>query len=341
MPVTIHDIAQSAGVSVGTVSRVINNSPGVKQGTRERVLAVIAQLQYRPDPIARSMVSKRTGSVGVIVPFFTRPFFMEVLQGIEAAIAEDRRDLVLYNVENDIQRHRYFSEVPMRRRVDGLLILSLTPDEAAARHLREIGLPTVLVDGYSPLHTSLVVDNIDGAYQAMQCLIRRGHQRIGFIIGLIDGTFQFNQANDRLIGVHRALGEAGILFEPELIVTADWTRQGGKSAALHLLALKHRPTAIFAGSDMQAIGVLNAANALGIRVPEELAIIGFDGIEVSELLDLSTMQQPMRHMGALGVYHLIRQMHNPEQPPELIRLSTTLVERRTTDPGHHLAAPSV
>jgi DNA-binding LacI/PurR family transcriptional regulator len=341
MPITIHDIAKNAGVSVGTVSRVINNSPGVKQATREKVLAVIQQHHYKPDPIARSMVSKQTGSIGVIVPFFTRPFFMEVLQGVEAATVEHGRDLVLYSVENNAQRHRYFSDVPMLRKVDGLLILSLSPDDASAKRFQEIGLSTVLVDAYSPFLTSLVVDNIDGAYQAMKCLIQKGHRRIGFINGITEGNFQFNQANDRLIGVHRAMGEAGLLFEPELMVATDWTRLGGKSAAQQLLSLKQRPTAIFAASDLQAVGVLEVANALGIQIPEDLSVIGFDGIEVSELLGLSTIQQPMRHMGISGVQHLICHMQNPQHPPELIRLSTALVERRTTTIYHPvLDAPS-
>jgi DNA-binding LacI/PurR family transcriptional regulator len=338
MPVTILDIARNAGVSVGTVSRVINNNPGVKQATREKVLIVIQKLQYKPDPIARSMVSKRTGSIGVIVPFFTRSFFMEVLQGVEAAISEHGCDLVLYNVAGTAQRERYLSEVPMHRKVDGLLILSLRPGDISTKHFQELSLPVVLVDAYSPFLTSLVVDNIDGAYQAMKCLIQKGHRRIGFINGIIEGNFQFNQANDRLIGVHRALGEAGLLFEPELMGATDWTRQGGKSAALQILSLEDRPTAIFAASDVQAVGVLDAANALGIRVPADLAVIGFDGIEASVLLDLSTIQQPLRQMGALGVHYLIRHMKDPQQGPELIRLSTTLVERRTTLNGPQIGA---
>jgi DNA-binding LacI/PurR family transcriptional regulator len=194
----------------------------------------------------------------------------------------------------------------------------------------------VLVDAYSSLLTSLVVDNIDGAYQAMKYLIQKGHRRIGFINGITEGIFQFNQANDRLIGVHRALGEAGLLFEPELMLATDWTRQGGRSAALQLLSLKPRPTAIFAASDLQAVGVLEAAQTLGIQISADLSVIGFDGIEVSEMLGLSTIQQPMRHMGALGVQHLLQLMKDPQQSPQLIRLSTTLVERRTTRLCHHL-----
>jgi DNA-binding LacI/PurR family transcriptional regulator len=336
MAATIHDVAVEAGVGIGTVSRVVNNSPRVKPATRERVLAAINKLHYTPDPIARSMISKRTNSLGIVVPFFTRPFFMEVLRGIEAVSARLGRELVLYNVETDAQRDHYFSEFPVLRKVDGLLIVSLPLSDTVSSRLKDAKLPVVLIDAYSPLFTSLVVNNVEGAYQAVRCLIEKGHRRIGFINGEIEGNFKFNQANDRLIGLHRAFGEAGLLFEPELVLTSEWSRMGGKQAALQLLLQQERPTAIFAASDMQAVGVLDAAKALGITVPEQLSIIGFDGIEVSELLDLSTIQQPMQEMGQAGAEMLVELIDNTAKTPELIRFNTRLVERRTTGavPSH-------
>jgi len=327
---TIHDVARIAGVGIGTVSRVLNEHPSVRPATRERVLAAIAQLRFKPNPIARSMISKRTGSIGVIVPFFTRPFHVEVLRGVQNALSHAQKELVIYNVENDTQRDAYFSELPMHRKVDGLLIVSLLPSDTFAQGFREVGLPTVLVDAYSPYLTSLVVNNVEGAYQAVKSLLDKGHTRIGFINGIIEGNFKFNQANDRLIGFHRALGEADLSFEPTLIVESAWNRHAGRDAALHLLTQTPRPTAIFASSDMQAIGVLEAARSLHIAVPAELAVIGFDGIEVSELLDVSTVQQPMQRMGELGIVKLLEQMEHPQLAPELIRLSTTLIERGTT-----------
>ncbi len=335
MTVTIHDVAQEAGVGIGTVSRVVNNSPAVKPTTRERVLAAIHRLNYKPDPIARSMISKRTNSIGTIVPFFTRPSFMERLRGVEAVIARLERELILYNVETSAQRDHFFRELPLHRKVDGLLIISLSPDDAAARRFRELGTPVVLIDAYSPLLTSLVVNNVEGAYQAVKRLIELGHRHIGFINGEIEGNFKFNTANDRLIGLHRALGEAGLLFEPEQVLISEWSRKGGKHAALQLLTQQKRPTAIFAASDVQAVGALEAARELGLRVPEQLSVIGFDGIEISELLELSTMQQPLQEMGELGATRLVELIENPSHPPELIRFDTKLVERRTT--GHALS----
>ena len=330
MTTTIHDVARIAGVGTGTVSRVINNSAGVKPDTRKKVLSAIAQLNYRPNPIARSMISKRTGAIGVIVPFFTRPFNTELLRAVQAALSRSGKELVLYNVETAAQRNHYLSELPMLHRVDGLLLLSLPLEDSFAMDIKEAEIPVVLIDTYSPFFTSLIVDNIEGAYKAVKYLIEQGHRRIGFINGVIEGNIKFNQANDRLIGLHRAFGEAGLLFEPELMLTSEWNRSGGKQAALQLLSQKKRPTAIFAASDMQAIGALEAAKDLCINVPGELSVIGFDGLEVSELLELSTVQQPMRQMGELGVSKLIVLMKNPQQSPELIRLNSTLMIRRTT-----------
>ncbi len=333
MSVTIHNVAQEAGVGIGTVSRVVNNRSDVKPATRERVLAAIHRLNYKPDPIARSMISKRTNYIGTIVPFFTRPSFMERLRGVEAVIARLERELVLYNVETSAQRDHFFRELPMHRKVDGLLIISLSPDDAAARRFRELGTPVVLIDAYSPLLTSLVVNNVEGAYQAVKRLIELGHRHIGFINGEMEGNFKFNTANDRLIGLHRALGEAGLLFEPEQVLISEWSRKGGKHAALQLLTQQKRPTAIFAASDVQAVGALEAARELGLRVPEQLSVIGFDGIEISELLELSTMQQPLQEMGELGASKLVELIENPSHPPELIRFDTKLIERRTTSPA--------
>jgi DNA-binding LacI/PurR family transcriptional regulator len=332
MATTIHDVARVAGVGIGTVSRVINNSSGVRPRTREKVLLAIRQLNYTPDPIARSMISRRTGSIGVVVPFFTRPFFMEILHGIEMAMEQNGTDLILYNVKSDAQRDRHLSELPTRRKVDGLLILSLSPGDVIVRNFRKKALPVVLIDAYHPLLTSLVVNNVEGAYMAVKHLIELGHRRIGFINGIIEGNFKFNQANDRLIGFHRAFGEANLQFEPELVVMVEWDRKGGREAALRLLSLEQRPTALFVASDVQAAGALEAAKLLGIEVPDDLSVIGFDGIELSELLGLSTIQQPMQQMGEFGVRKLIELIEEPQQSPELLRFGTTLIVRNTTAP---------
>lgn len=332
MAVTIYDVARVAGVGVGTVSRVLNNSQAVKESTREKVLSAIAKLNYAPDPIARSMITGRTKVLGVIIAFVTRTFSVEVLRGMVSAASRSDYELVIYNVENDEQRDHYFRQLPMRRRVDGLLVVSLRPNEETLPNFLKSGLPTVLVDAYSPSFTSVVVNNIEGAYTAVKTLIEKGHHRIGFINGTVEGNFKFNQANDRLIGVHQAFSEAGIVFDPQLMLATDWTRAGGRRAAEQFLTQADPPTAIFSASDVQAVGVLETARRLKLDVPGDLSIMGFDGVELSEILELSTVQQPMHYMGELGIAKMIEQLENPTQAPELIRLDTQLVERRTTAP---------
>lgn len=329
---TIQDVARRADVAVGTVSRVLNESTGVKPATRQRVLDAISQLDYSPNLIARSMTSRRTDSIGVIVPFFTRPFFSEVLRGVEVAITQAGREFMLYNVQSNEQCESYFRTLPKQHKVDGLLVISLYPNDATAAGFSRAGMPVVLIDAYHPLLTSLVVNNVEGAYQAVKCLIEHGHRRIGFINGITEGDFRFNPGNDRFIGLHRALAEADILYEPDLVLTAEWDRQGGKKAALQLLTRPDRPTAIFATNDLQAVGVLEAARMLNMSVPTDLSVIGFDGIELSEILELSTIQQPMQRMGELGAQKLIAQIEgraNGGPRPELIRLQPSLVQRRT------------
>jgi LacI family transcriptional regulator len=327
---TIRDVARMAGVGIGTASRVINNHPSVRPETRERVMRAVEELQFRPSQIARSMISKRTGAVGVIVPFFTRYFQITVLQGVQEVLSQAGKELVLYNVENDGQREHYFSDLSLFQRVDGLLVVSLTPPDAFARRCREKNMPTILVDAYNPFLTSLVVDNMEGGYLATRLLIDKGHQRIGFINGIIEGNFKFNQANDRLIGFHRAMSEAQLLFDPNLVVSCAWNRHEGKRMAQQLLTLPEPPTAILTGSDIQAVGVLEATREMGICVPEQLSVMGYDGIELAELLGLSTIQQPMQQMGEMGMQRLLEQMEQPQREAELIRLKPTLIERTTT-----------
>jgi DNA-binding LacI/PurR family transcriptional regulator len=328
----IQDVARHADVAVGTVSRVLNESPGVKAATRQRVLKAISELDYSPNLIARSMTSKQTGSVGVIVPFFTRPFYSEVLRGVEVMLTQAGREFVLYNIQSSEQGDSYFRTLPKQRKLDGLLSISLYPSDDIAAGFKNAGLPVVLVDACHSRLTSLVVNNIEGAYQAIKCLIEYGHRRIGFINGIAEGDFHFNPGNDRRIGMLYALDEAGLPHEPDLMLTAQWDRQGGRRAAMQLLTRPDRPTAIFAANDLQAVGVLEAAKALNITVPDDLSVIGFDGIELSEIMELSTVQQPMKYMGELGAKKLIEQIENSADrsfPPELIHLYPSLIVRRT------------
>ncbi|GAC1349376.1 MAG: substrate-binding domain-containing protein [Ktedonobacteraceae bacterium] len=327
---TIHDVARIAGVGIGTVSRVVNQSHGVKTATREKVQYAIEQLKYTPDPIARSMISRRTGSIGVIVSLLMHSSCREVLQGMEAAAARLEHQLVLYNVRDTAQRDRYFSDLPMHRKVDGIIILSLTPDELEAQRMREIGLPVVLVDAYSPSLTSLVVKREHGVSRVVKSLLRQGHHRIGWITDLRAENTVWNKANNMFPYFQHFSGEEGFTVEPECILVDARNRQEGRTAAFQLLSRTDRPTAIVTAPALQSVEVLEAAHALDIAVPDALSVIGFNDVEMAEWLGLSTIQPPMDEMSEWSVRQLVDQMQNPTLAPTLLTFEMTCVERHTT-----------
>ncbi len=327
---TIYDVAQLAGVGIGTVSRVMNQRSHVKMATREKVQQAIEQLHYKPDPIARSMISKRTGSLGVIAPLFKHSFCREALQGMEAAAARLGRHLVLYNVQNTVQRDRYFSELPMYHRVDGIIIFSLIPEESVAQKMKESGLPIVLVDGYSPFLTSLVVNREDGVSRVVKSILQQGHRHIGWIADVSEEKMRWNNANNVPLRFQHAWRGEGFTEEPECLLTNVQHREEARKAVFQMLSRADRPTAIFTTSPLLATVVLEIARALSIKVPDALAIIDFNQSEIAEWLGLSTLQLPMDQMGEWGVRHLVDQIEKPAQSPILHTCELTFVERRTT-----------
>ena len=333
MPATIRQVAQRAGVGLGTVSRVLNKSPWVSAATRERVQAAITELDFRPNQTARRLSLGKTLTIAAIVPFFTRPAFVERLRGVENTLLESEYDLILYNVETPERRDRYFREVPRRERVDGVLIISLPPRLEDVPHLAKADVPVVLVDANHPALTDLnrvVVDDVAGGQQAVELLIGLGHTRIGYISDPLDSPFNFTSSRDRYQGYQQALTTAGIAVRPEYQRQGEHGRLPARRMAAELLALPERPTAIFAASDTQALGVLEAAQQGGYRVPEDLAVMGYDDIEIAEYAGLSTVRQQMYQSGQVGVELLLNKLAQPASPPECRTMSTELVIRQST-----------
>lgn len=333
MPATIRDVAQQAGVGLGTVSRVLNASPSVSEVTRQRVQAVIEQLNYMPNPTARRLSLGRTLTIAVIVPFFTRPAEVERLRGIEHALLQSGYDLILYNVETPEQRDLYFHDIPRRERVDGVLIVSLTPRDGDVKPFKKANVPIVLVDAHHSALARLnqvVTDDLAGGRTATQHLIDLGHRRIGYISDRLDEPFNFTSSRDRLAGYQQALQAADIPCR------SDYHRQGthgrieARRLAAELLALPDRPTAIFAASDTQAMGVLEAARDASLRVPEDLSVIGYDDIEIAEYLGLTTMSQKLYQSGQRGVELLLAVLENPDAAPVTEVMTAQLTVRRTT-----------
>ena len=331
--VTIRDVAVRAGVGAGTVSRVLNGSPRVSPPTRERVAAAIEELGYRPNPLARGLSRGRCQTLGVIVPFFTHASAVERLRGVVAALDDSRYDLVLLNVESPIHRDEHFATLTRRDRADGLLVLSLPPRPADIDRLTAAGVPVVLIDARAAGVPSVATDDAHGGRMATQLLVDLGHEHIAFIGEPPDNPLGFVSGTARQQGYAAVLAAAGLT---EVIAHGRHDRRVAQHLTADLLQREPRPTAIFASSDVQAIGVLAGARAAGLRVPDALSVVGFDDIEISAYAGLTTVRQPLFESGRLGTRLLLDALNGDGTSPADIRvheLPLELVERETTGPA--------
>jgi DNA-binding LacI/PurR family transcriptional regulator len=322
---TIRDVARHAGVSVATVSRVLNDSPLVVEPTRERVRAAVEELGYRLNATARNLSIGRAAAIGVIVPFLTSPSVIERVRGVvERLRARPGYDLLLFDVEVPEQRASAMRDLARGDRVAGLLVISLS---VADEDVDALDLPVVLVDAAHARLPRVVIDNVHGGTLAAEHLLAKGHRRIGFVGDLPTNAYGFTSSEDRRRGFRAALSGAGV--EPLERLGPHGREEAGALAA-ELLALPDPPTAIFAASDLQAIGVLKTAEKLGARVPEDVAVIGFDDVDLAEIVGLTTIRQPLRAGGALAADLLLAAIENGLDEPveELQELS--VIERRTT-----------
>lgn len=331
MATTIRDVAAKAGVGLATVSRVLNNSPLVSPSTRERVQAAIAELNFTPNPTARRLSLGKTLTIAVIAPWFTRPSSVERLRGIEQTLLDTPYDMVVVNVETVERRDRSFREIPRPDRADGVIIISFTPDEPQVKNLLVCGVPVILVDAYHSAFTSVMEDSVRGGFLATQHLTQLGHQRIGYISDVFDDPFNFtSRSRYRFDGYRTALEAAGLPFRPEFCRQGEHGREQARQMALELLNLPERPTAIFAASDTQALGILEAAQTCGLQVPAELSVVGYDDIEVAEYLNLTTIRQLLFASGKRGVELLVEAIEGHLPEPVYEALPVEMIVRGTT-----------
>lgn len=331
--VTIADVAARAGVGAGTVSRVLNESPHVRAATRSRVLTAMKDLDYRPNPLARGLSRGRCQTIGVVVPSFTQASAVERLRGIVAALDGSRYDLVLFNVESPLHRDEHFAALNRRDRADGLVVMSLPPPPRALARLRAAGVPVVLVDAEGKAVPKITTDDVEGGRLATRHLVSLGHRRIGFIGDDPANAFGFTSSSGREAGYREVLAGVGVGPDDALVRYGPHERAVARGLAEQLLALRPRPTAIFAASDVQALGVLEAARAAGLAVPEELSIVGFDDIEVAAYLGLTTVHQPLFDSGYAGARTLLDLLEGRGPPePRVRELPLELVVRSSTAP---------
>jgi DNA-binding LacI/PurR family transcriptional regulator len=326
---TIRDVARKAGVGVGTVSRVINGSPAVSAATRQKVLDAIETLDFSPNMVARRLSLGKTLTIGVIVPYFTNPSVVERLRGVVSVIAASEYDMVLFDVETVVRREACLRDVPRRRQVDGLLIISLELTNEEVERLDRSDIPAVLVDARHPDLNQVVVDNVEGGYIATKHLVNLGHQRIAYVSDYLNDPFN-SPVRERFTGYRKALAEAGIPFRPDYHRQSLHGREEARKMTHDLLDLDEPPTAIFAYCDTQAIGVIEAAGERSLSVPADLSVIGFDDIEAAEYLNITTVRQALYESGVRGSELLLESMAAVSPTPQRILLPTELITRRTT-----------
>lgn len=322
--VTIQDVAKAAGVSVSTVSRVLNRKVDVSSETQGHVLEVIEELGYTSNLAARSMRSHKKNLIGLVVPDIGSPYSIEVMKGINRAIAELTFDLLVYTTgdirKSGIASHEQHYVALLNNSItDGVIIVA-----SAAREFITDG-PIVSVDPHmvDPNYPSVQGTNYRGALEAMNYLLGLGHRRIGFICGRAG----IGSAIQRLDGYRDALKDAGIELDEALIAPGDFSTETGYQCSLQLLSLDCLPTAIFAANDQSAIGVYQAANKLGLRIPEDLSVVGFDNISEARYLGMTTIDQFLAEMGYVAVQMLLKLINNELLEQQIHKMPTQLVER--------------
>jgi len=326
---TIYDVAKHAGVSITTVSRMLNAPNKVNPGTRERVLAAIDILGFVPKAEARARAMQQTGRIGVITPFFTAPSFIQRLRGIAETLAPKNYELIIYTVASIDHLQGYLSSLPLTGNLDGLIILSLQVGDTEVRRLIDHGLPTVLVEYPHPKLNCVEIDDVQGGRMAATYLLEKGHRRIAFLGDTDLPKYAIHPVNLRLSGFRQVLDEAGIELPDAFVCLAPYSQEQTRQVARELLNLPEPPTAIFSATDFQALGVLKAARQLNVSVPEQLAVIGFDDLDMAEYADLTTICQHLDESGRLAVEILLTQLQSPSRPIRHVKIPLTLIERKT------------
>jgi len=328
---TIKDVAEAAGVSIATVSRALHGLPRVSEATRRRVLDAAEHLHYVASPSAASLAGGQTMAIGVVAPFVNRWFFGAAVHAAEELLRAAGYDMLLYSLGADAsERRRVLSGNLLRRRVDGVLVLGLRPDADEVTALSAARGPVaiigVAVDGWP----SVRIDDEATARCAMRHLCKLGHRRIGYIGGDRNDPLHSVAPTDRHRGYRTELAAAGLAPEPALEAIGGFTVRGGIAAMEQLLPA--RPTAVFAASDEMAMGAAHVIRRAGLRVPQDISVIGIDDHELAELFDLSTVGQPVGTQGALATEMLLAALSDPATEPAAIVVPTTLVVRGTTAP---------
>lgn len=323
---TIRDVARKAGVSVATVSRVVNNQGGVRPATAEKINKAMQELNYIPNVLARSVASQKSYLLGMIIPDIENPFFAAVYTGVNKIAGESSYTTLLGDSEDKIEREEELVRTMLEHRASGLI---LTPVFENAEWLSrvKIDVPVCLVDrDIEGMDCDRVlIDNVSGAYEATKLLIKNGHTRIGVITGPLDST----PGKERYNGYQKCLKEQGIPIEPVLVKIGDFREGSGYRLGGELLKAENPPTAILSCNNLMTLGLLEAINSSEVKVGSDVAVVGFDDISVATLMEprLTVVSRPMREMGEWAAKLLLKRIINPNSPKQLVMMTPNLIVR--------------
>lgn len=321
---TIDEVARRAGVSVATVSRALRGLPNVAPSTRQRVEQVAAELHYRGNANASGLASGRSRLIAVAMPVQHSWYFAQIVSGIEAVIRDAHYDLLLYSVDTEDARRRFMTQqAPYRNRVDGLVIVDLALPRSEIDAMVDAGVSVVTVGFDTGSFDAVRIDDRRASAEVVRHVLARGHRRVGLVSGGMT-DLKFSVPGERLAGYRDALEARGIGFDPDLVERGDFSLEGAGEATQRLLDLDDPPTAIFSMSDEMAYSVIHVANERGLRVPEDLSVVGFDCHELSSMFSLTTVHQPVEEIGGEAASRLIRRVEGAQGAPTVTRVATTL-----------------
>ncbi|WP_134704268.1 catabolite control protein A [Ammoniphilus sp. YIM 78166] len=331
MPITIYDVAREAGVSMATVSRVVNGNPNVKPTTRKKVLAAIERLGYRPNAVARGLASKKTTTVGVVIPDIASAFFAELARGIDDIASMYKYNIILCDSDQRLEKEVHLINTLLEKQVDGIVFMGREITDEHLQVFNTSSVPIVLAGTKesSEEHPSVNIDHRQAAYDATMRLIQGGHSRIA----MAAGPFQDPLAGvERFEGYRQALKDSNLDFRQEYVISGKLSYEAGLEAAQAFMSLEEPPTAIFAASDETAVGVIHGMQDMGKNVPQDLEVIGFDNIRLSEMVrpKLTTVVQPMYDLGAVAMRLLTKYMNNEKVDNHIVVLPHRIEERQST-----------
>ena len=328
---TIHDVAKRAGVASITVSRVINNSGYASEEIRQRVLAAVKEMGYVPNRLAGSLRSKRSKVLALVMTDITNPFFTVAARGVEDAASQAGYTVIFCNTDEDHQKEHKYIQVLMQNQVDGVVLVPSSSDSESVEMLQQNGVQVVVMDRHVPSQKvdQVRCDSLNGAYELTKLLISLGHTHIA----LLSGPRNVSTAADRFTGFNQALLEAGLDPAAQTVIFGAYSRASGAEMARQVLEMTSRPTAMFAGNNFIALGVLRALEDAHLRVPEEMAVVTFDDLPESLVISpfLTVAAQPVYEMAVRATEMLIKRLANPEVSEfEEIVFPTRLIVRKSS-----------